>query len=95
MLTKEVKQEIIAKYGKDAKDTGSIEVQIALLTAEINDLNVHFQTHIHDFHSKRGLMIKIGHRKSLLNYLKKESKTRYESLVSKLNLKNTLENKEE
>jgi small subunit ribosomal protein S15 len=87
MLTKEVKQEIIAKYGKDAKDTGSIEVQIALLTAEINDLNVHFQTHIHDFHSKRGLMIKIGHRKSLLNYLKKNDLERYEALVKSLGLR--------
>ena len=87
MLTKEVKQEIIAKYGKDAKDTGSIEVQIALLTAEINDLNVHFKTHIHDFHSKRGLMIKIGHRKSLLNYLKKNDLERYEALVKSLGLR--------
>lgn len=87
MLTKEVKQEIIAKYGKDAKDTGSIEVQIALLTAEINDLNVHFQTHIHDFHSKRGLMIKIGHRKSLLNYLKKNDLEKYEALVKSLGLR--------
>jgi len=87
MLTKEVKQEIIAKYGKDAKDTGSIEVQIALLTEEINDLNVHFQTHIHDFHSKRGLMIKIGHRKSLLNYLKKNDLERYEALVKSLGLR--------
>ncbi len=87
MLTKEVKQEIIAKYGKDAKDTGSIEVQIALLTAEIDDLNVHFQTHIHDFHSKRGLMIKIGHRKSLLNYLKKNDLEKYEALVKSLGLR--------
>lgn len=86
-LTKELKAEIVKTYGKDAKDTGSVEVQIALLTAEINQLNVHFQTHIHDFHSKRGLMIKIGHRKSLLNYLKKNDLKNYEELISKLGLR--------
>jgi len=87
MLTKEVKQEIIKKYGKDAKDTGSVEVQIAILTAEIDELNVHFQTHIHDFHSKRGLMKKIGQRRSLLDYLKKEDLKAYEELISKLGLR--------
>ncbi len=87
MLTKEVKQEIINKYGKNAKDTGSVEVQIALLTAEINELNTHFQTHIHDFHSKRGLMIKIGHRRSLLTYLKKNDLHAYEELVKSLGLR--------
>ena len=86
-LTKELKADIVKTYGKDAKDTGSVEVQIALLTAEINQLNVHFQTHIHDFHSKRGLMIKIGHRKSLLNYLKKNDLKSYEELISKLGLR--------
>ncbi len=87
MLTKEVKQEIIKKYGKDAKDTGSVEVQIAILTAEINELNVHFQTHIHDFHSKRGLMKKIGHRRSLLTYLKNNDLKAYEELVKSLGLR--------
>ncbi len=86
-LTKELKAEIVKTYGKDAKDTGSVKVQIALLTAEIDQLNVHFQTHIHDFHSKRGLMIKIGHRKSLLNYLKKNDLKSYEELISKLGLR--------
>ncbi len=87
MLTKEVKQEIIKKYGKDAKDTGSVEVQIAILTAEIDELNVHFQTHIHDFHSKRGLMKKIGHRRSLLTYLKNNDLKAYEELVKSLGLR--------
>ena len=87
MLTKEVKQEIIKKYGKDAKDTGSVEVQIAILTAEIDELNVHFQTHIHDFHSKRGLMKKIGHRRSLLTYLKNNDLHAYEELVKSLGLR--------
>ncbi len=87
MLTKETKEEIIKKYGKNEKDTGSVEVQIALLTAEINELNVHFQTHIHDFHSKRGLMKKIGHRRSLLTYLKENDLHAYEELVKSLGLR--------
>ena len=86
-LAKEVKAEIIAKYGKNAQDTGSTEVQIAILTAEINELNVHFETHIHDFHSKRGLMKKIGQRRSLLAYLKKEDLKRYEALIAELGLR--------
>lgn len=86
-LTKEVKAEIVKTYGKDAKDTGSVEVQIAILTAEINQLNEHFQTHIHDFHSKRGLMMKIGQRKSLLTYLKKNDLKAYEALIAKLGLR--------
>ena len=86
-LSKEVKQDIIAKYGKDSKDTGSVQVQVAILTAEINQLNEHFATHIHDFHSKRGLMIKIGHRKSLLAYLKKNDLKAYEELTASLGLR--------
>ena len=80
-LTKELKAQIIAEYGKGAKDTGSTEVQVAILTAEINQLNEHFQTHTHDFHSKRGLMVKIGQRKSLLNYLKNKDLKAYEALI--------------
>ena len=86
-LTKELKAQIIAEYGKDAKDTGSTEVQVAILTAEINQLNEHFQTHTHDFHSKRGLMVKIGQRKSLLNYLKNKDLKAYEALIAKLGLR--------
>ena len=86
-LTKEQKAEIIAKYGKDAKDTGSVEVQVAILTAEINQLNEHFQTHIHDFSSKRGLMIKIGQRKSLLSYLKEKDLKAYQALIESLGLR--------
>jgi small subunit ribosomal protein S15 len=86
-LTKEVKAQIIAEYGKGAKDTGSTEVQVAILTAEINQLNEHFQTHTHDFHSKRGLMVKIGQRKSLLNYLKNKDLKAYEALIAKLGLR--------
>ncbi|MBQ9520550.1 MAG: 30S ribosomal protein S15 [Acholeplasmatales bacterium] len=86
-LTKEQKAEIVKKYGKSATDTGSVEVQIALLTAEINELNEHFNVHIHDFHSKRGLMCKIGHRKSLMNYLKKNDPKGYDELIQKLGLR--------
>lgn len=86
-LAKEVKAKIVAEYGKNDKDTGSIQVQIAILTEEINELNVHFQTHIHDFHSKRGLMRKIGHRRSLLDYLKREDLKAYEELIQKLGLR--------
>ena len=86
-LTKEAKAALIKEYGKNDKDTGSVEVQIAILTAEINELNTHFDTHIHDFHSKRGLMRKIGHRRSLLNYLKKTDIERYRSIISKLGIR--------
>ena len=86
-LTKEQKAQIIAEYGRGAKDTGSTEVQVAILTAEINQLNEHFQTHTHDFHSKRGLMVKIGQRKSLLNYLKNKDLKAYEALIAKLGLR--------
>ena len=86
-LNKEAKAALIKEYGKNDKDTGSVEVQIAILTAEINELNTHFATHIHDFHSKRGLMRKIGHRRSLLNYLKKEDLHKYEALIEKLGLR--------
>ena len=72
---------------KNEKDTGSTAVQVAILTEEINQLNVHFQTHIHDFHSKRGLMCKIGHRRALLDYLKKKDLHAYEDLIAKLGLR--------
>lgn len=86
-LAKETKQELINKYGKNAKDTGSVEVQVAILTAEINQLNTHFDTHIHDFHSKRGLMAKIGQRRALLSYLKAKDLKAYETLISSLGLR--------
>ena len=86
-LTREQKAQIIAEYGRGAKDTGSTEVQVAILTAEINQLNEHFQTHTHDFHSKRGLMVKIGQRKSLLYYLKNKDLKSYEALIAKLGLR--------
>ena len=86
-LKKEVKSKIIKEYQLDAKDTGSPEVQIAILTAEINKLNEHLHVHIHDFHSRRGLLRKVGHRRNLLAYLKKTDVQRYRVLIAKLGLR--------
>ena len=79
-LTKEVKSAIVKEYQRDAKDTGSVEVQVAILTE-------HLKEHIHDFHSKRGLLQKVGKRRSLLDYLKKTDVVRYRELISKLGLR--------
>ena len=86
-LTKEKKLEIVKKFGKNEHDTGSIEVQIALLTEEINTLTEHFKEHKHDHHSKRGLLRKVGQRRSLLNYLIKNDVTRYRAIVKELGLR--------
>ena len=86
-LTKEKTQEIVKKYGKSEQDTGSVEVQIALLTEEINNLTEHFKDHAKDFHSKRGLLKKVGQRRSLLNYLVKNDVTRYREIVKSLGLR--------
>ena len=86
-LTKEVKSAIVKEYQRDAKDTGSVEVQVAILTEEIKDLTEHLKEHIHDFHSKRGLLQKVGKRRSLLDYLKKTDVVRYRELISKLGLR--------
>ncbi len=86
-LAKEVKEEIVKKYGKNEKDTGSVEVQVAILTKEINTLTEHLKTHIHDFHSKRGLLMKVGKRRSLLDYLKKHDVVRYRELIKSLGLR--------
>ena len=83
----EVKQEIIEKYKLHEGDTGSPEVQIALLTERINHLNEHFKTHHKDFHSRRGLLIMVGKRRNMLNYLKSQDIERYRALVAKLGLR--------
>ncbi len=87
MLTKEAKQAIVAAYATKEGDTGSPEVQVALLTKEIEILNGHLSTHIHDFHSRRGLLMKVGQRRSLLNYLKSKDINRYRTLIQKLGLR--------
>lgn len=69
-LTKERKEELVKEYGRGNNDTGSVEVQVAILTEEIKELTEHLKEHKHDFHSKRGLLQKVGKRKSLLEYLK-------------------------
>ena len=86
-LTKDEKALIIKEYARDEKDTGSVEVQVAILTKEINTLTDHLKTHIHDFHSKRGLLMKVGKRRSLLDYLKKHDVVRYRELIKKLGLR--------
>ncbi len=86
-LTKERKAELIKKFGKDAKNTGSTEVQIAILTDQINELTEHLKVHTHDYHSKRGLLIKVGKRRSLLDYLKKNNVISYRELIKNLNLR--------
>ena len=86
-LTKEAKEAIVKKYARGNNDTGSPEVQIAILTAEINELTEHLKEHKHDHHSRRGLLKKVGQRKSLLNYLAKKDVTRYRELIKKLGLR--------
>ena len=86
-LSKERKAELVKKFGKNDSDTGSIEVQIAILTDEINTLTEHLKVHNQDFHSRRGLLKKVGHRRSLLNYLLKHDVTKYREVIKKLNLR--------
>ena len=87
MISKEKKQEIIAAYGRTANDTGSPEVQIAILTAEINKINQHMKDHPHDFHTRRGLLKKIGKRRNLLRYLRNNDLEAYRALIAKLGLR--------
>lgn len=87
MITTEQKKEIIEKYGRVPNDTGSPEVQVALLTARILDLQEHFKNHPKDHHSKRGLLKMVGQRRNLLAYLKKSDINRYRELIEKLGLR--------
>ncbi len=86
-LTSEVKAAIVKEYSRGNNDTGSAEVQIAILTKEIQELTEHFKTHIHDFHSRRGLLKKVGQRRSMLKYLAKTDVARYRELIKKLGLR--------
>lgn len=86
-LTKEAKENIVKKYARGESDTGSPEVQIAILTEEIKALTEHLKEHSHDFHSRRGLLKKVGQRRSLLNYLLKKDVTRYREIVKSLGLR--------
>ena len=87
MISKEKKTELIAKYGRKPGDTGSPEVQVAILTCKINDLNEHLKVHKKDHHSRRGLLKMVGKRRNLLNYVKEQDIERYRSLVSRLGLR--------
>ena len=87
MLTKEQKSAIIKEYALSADDTGSPEVQVALLTHRITDLTEHLKIHKHDEHSRRGLLIMVGDRRRHLSYLQKESPQRYRSLIQRLGLR--------
>ena len=86
-MTKERKQEIIETYRRDEKDTGSSEVQIALLTERIKELTEHLKVHQKDNHSRRGLLKMVGKRRSLLNYLAKTDLNRYRDIAQKLSLR--------
>ena len=87
MITKEIKQEIINQYKTHEGDTGSPEVQIAILTKRIADLTTHLKANPKDFHSRRGLQKMVGHRRNLLGYLQKVDIERYRAIVAKLNLR--------
>lgn len=86
-LSKEQKQEIISKFGKNPQDTGSVEVQVALLTARIQQLTGHFAVHKKDFHSRRGLNMLVGRRRRLLQYLQRTDPRRYNWLIQELNIR--------
>ena len=86
-LNVEQKKIIIEDYKVHESDTGSPEVQVAILTKRINDLTEHFKVHAKDYHSRRGLMIMVGQRRRLLDYLHKKDKSRYASLIERLGLR--------
>ena len=86
-LTKEKKQELVSKHGRSEADTGSAEVQVALMTERINELTEHLRTHVKDHHSRRGLLMLVGKRRRLLRYLERSDVERYRALVADLGLR--------
>ena len=86
-LNVEQKAQIVQEYQRGAADTGSSEVQVALLTNRINDLQKHFATHKHDHHSRQGLLKMVNKRRKLLDYLKRKDQQRYQSLIQRLGLR--------
>ena len=86
-ITAERKQELITEFATATNDTGSPEVQVAVLSERIRNLTEHLKTHSKDFHSRRGLLMMVGHRRKLLDYLKRKEATRYERLVERLGLR--------
>ena len=87
MISKEQKHDIIAKYGRSEGDTGSPEVQVAILTARINDLQNHFKENPKDHHSRRGLLMMVGQRRGMLDYYKKKNLEGYRELIAKLGIR--------
>jgi small subunit ribosomal protein S15 len=86
-ITAELKQELIKEHGRGKDDTGSPEVQVAILTSRINTLTEHFKSHAKDNHSRRGLLMMVNKRRSLLDYLRGEDEKRYTDLIAKLGLR--------
>jgi small subunit ribosomal protein S15 len=86
-LTTDQKREVVQQFGKTGEDTGSPEVQIALLTRRINHLTEHLREHKHDHHSRRGLLMLVGQRRRLLNYLQRKDLDRYRGLIQELGLR--------
>ena len=86
-ITGERRRALVAEYATAANDTGSPEVQVALLSERIGNLTEHLKTHAKDFHSRRGLLVLVGRRRRLLDYLKKKDQGRYEALIGRLNLR--------
>lgn len=86
-ITPERKQEVIKKFAKDSKDTGSAEIQVAILTERINNLTMHFKTNHKDFHSRRGLLKLVGRRRRLLNYLAANDNQSYQKLIIELGIR--------
>ena len=86
-ITKARKEELVKEFGRGKNDTGSVEVQVAILTEQIVELTDHLKKHIHDFHSKRGLQQMVGKRRNLLNYLAKKDIQRYRDIAQKLSLR--------
>ncbi len=86
-ITKEMKQAVVQEYGKDEKDSGRTEVQIALLSQRITELTEHFRVHKKDHHSRRGLLMLVGQRRRLLDYLKKNNLEGYRELIQKLGIR--------
>ena len=91
MIAKDKKQNIIAEYGRTPNDTGSPEVQVALLTARIEELTAHLKENPNDHHSRRGLLKMVGHRRNLLVYLYNKDIERYRALIKKLGIRDTLD----
>ena len=87
MITPERKKEVIAEHGKDPNDTGSPEVQVAVLSERIANLTEHFKNHVKDNHSRRGMIKMVSQRRGLLDYIKAKDAKRYEALISKLGLR--------